>query len=462
MWRRSSYYSSYVCLLSCLVLSDCAQYHAAPLASAPHYASLTTDSKVLQNFPALKAHPFNPEDGLDVVEIEMLAVSQNPALRLARSDLGVSQAQVYAAGLLPDPQFNLAHDISHSSGVGSASAYGLNYDFGALLAHSSAKTGAQAANRQVALNLLWQEWQVIGQAQLLMVRVQMQAKILHALQRQQRFAADRAARSNQAMQQGNLTRDIANSDAVALQAIKSKIDDLKTLQLATKHDLNDLLGLSPNTVLNLQFDGQSATSIKHPPKRVDAALIQTALDHLAERRPDLQALQAGYASQDDKVHQAILAQFPALNVGLTRNQDNAGIVSDSLGITLTLPIFNRNRGNVAIEQATRQRMQDEYQIRLNQTAASVLRLQSEQQQQSAVWRSRQIKLTQLLHDVEQISSVYRQGLVDDLVWINLNNNEFSQELDLLNIEQSIREQSVGLNILLGLPVAQSQNEETVQ
>lgn len=462
MWRRSSYYSSYICLLSCLALTSCMQYHAAPLVSAPHYANLTTDTKALQNFPSLKAHPFNPDDGLDVVEIEMLAVSQNPALRLARNDLGVSQAQVYAAGLLPDPQLNLAHDISHSSGVGAASAYGFNYDFGALLAHSSAKAGAQAANRQVALNLLWQEWQVIGQAQLLMVRAQMQAKILQVLQHQQQFAADRAARSNHAMQQGILTRDIANSDVVALQAIKSKIDDLKTLQLATRHDINHLLGLSPNTVLNLQFDAQDATSIKHPPRLVDAAVINTALDHLAERRPDLQALQAGYASQDAKVHQAILAQFPALNVGLTRNQDNAGVVSDSLGITLTLPVFNRNRGNVAIEQATRQRMQYEYQMRLTQTAASVRRLQSEQQQQSAIWRSRRIKLTQLHHDVEQTSAVYHQGLVDDLVWVNLNNNEFSQELDLLNIEQSIREQGVGLNILLGLPVVQSQNEETVQ
>ncbi|MDE2420485.1 MAG: TolC family protein [Gammaproteobacteria bacterium] len=449
----------YLGLLSCLVFSGCMQYHAAPLAVAPHYASLTPNSTALQNFPTLKAHPFNPDDGLDVVEIEMLAVSQNPALQLARSDLGVSQAQAYAAGLLPDPQLSLASDISHASGVGAASSYGLNYDFGALLAHSSAKHEAEYAHHQAELNLLWQEWQVIGQAQLLMVRAQMQAKIMQTLQRQQQFAADRAARSYQAMQQGNVTRDIANSDVVALQAINSKIDDLKTLQLATRHDINDLLGISPNSMLNLQFESHKKAS---SPRRVDPSLIRVALDHLAERRPDLQALQAGYASQDAKFHRAILAQFPALNVGLTRNKDNAGLVSNSLGITLTLPIFNHNQGNVAIEQATRQRMHDEYQIRLNQTHASVLRLQSEQQQQFAVWQSRRAKLTQLRHDVDQTSVVYHQGLVDDLIWVNLNNNEFSQELDLLNIEQAIREQSVGLNILLGLPVSQSQNEETVQ
>jgi outer membrane protein TolC len=452
-------HSSSLCVLSCLALSGCVQYQVAPLAVEPHYASLTTNSSVLQKFPTLKVHPFHPEDGLDVIEIEMLAVSQNPTLRLARRDLGVAQAQAYAAGLLPDPQLNFANDISHSSGVGAASSYGLNYDFGALLAHSSAKRAAKETQLQVSSNLLWQEWQVMGQAQLLMVRAHMQAKILKVLQDQQQFAANRATRSRRAMQQGFVTRDIANSDQVTLQAIKSKIDDLKTLQLATRHDINDLLGLSPNTLLNLQFDNQGQTAAPEP---VDSHLIQLALDQISERRPDLQALQAGYASQDAKVHQAILAQFPALNVGLTRNKDNAGIISDSLGITLTLPIFNRNRGNVAIEQATRQRMQDEYQIRLNQTTASVLRLQSEQQQQVAVWRKRHAKLSQLRSDVDQTAAVYHQGLVDDLIWMNLNNNLFSLQLDLLNIEQAIREQSVGLDILLGLPASQSQNQETVQ
>jgi outer membrane protein TolC len=455
MWRHIPS----ICVLSCLALSGCMQYHAAPLAIAPHYASLTTNAAVLHKFPSLQTHPFNPADGLDVVEIEMLAVSQNPALQLARRDVGGAQAQAYAAGLLPDPQLNLASDISHTSGVGAASSYGLNYDFAALLVRSSAKQVAQSTQHQVALNLLWQEWQVMGQAQLLMVRAQMQAKILKVLQHQQQFVADRARRSQHAMQQGLMTRDIANSDEVTVQAINSKIDDLKTLQLATRHDINDLLGLSPTTTLNLQFDHQGQAL---PPVPVDVHLIQAALDQMSERRPDLQALKAGYASQDAKVHQAILAQFPALNVGLTRNKDNAGIISDSLGITLTLPIFNRNRGNVAIEQATRQRMQDEYQIRFNQTSASVLRLQSEQQQQVAIWQSRHAKLIQLRHDVDQTAAVYHQGLVDDLLWMNLNNNVFSLEFDLLNIEQAIREQSVGLNILLGLPASQSPDEEMLQ
>ncbi|WP_212815888.1 hypothetical protein, partial [Acinetobacter terrae] len=69
--------------------------------------------------------------------------------------------------------------------------------------------------QQARLNLLWQEWQVLGQAQLLMVRAQIQAKILIVLQQQQALLANRALRSTYAMQHRNITREIANSDAVA-------------------------------------------------------------------------------------------------------------------------------------------------------------------------------------------------------------------------------------------------------
>ncbi len=438
------------------MLAGCTLYHPAPLATTPHYATLKTiDSRALQAFPTIKAHPFNAADGLDTVEIEMLAVSHNPALRLARSDLSVTEAQSFAAGLLPDPQLSLAHDITHPSDVGAASSYGISYDFGALLAHSSAKKSATEANHQATLNLLWQEWQVIGQAQLLMVRARMQRDILRVLERQQHLLADRSARSDRAMQQGILSRDSANSDRVAVQAIDTKIDDQKALQATTLHDLNDLLGLPADTQLDLQLEPSFAPSTHHQTDLASALpapeLIQVALAQMAERRPDLQALQAGYASQDAKFRQAILAQFPSLNVGLTQATDAAGVVSNSLGISLSLPIFNRNRGTIAIEQATRQRMQDEYQMRLNQTESSVIRLQSEQQQQFAVWQNRQSTLRHLREDVDHARSVASTGLLDDVIWMNLNTNLLNQELELLSLEQSIREQDVGLSILLGLP-----------
>ena len=47
-------------------------------------------------------------------------------------------------------------------------------------------------------------------------------------------------------------------------------------------------------------------------------------------------------------------------------------------LRLSLPIFNRNRGNIAIEQATRKKLQDDYQNRLNIADADVRKLLADQ------------------------------------------------------------------------------------
>lgn len=452
MYKKNLYACLSGSLLFTLSLTGCVSYHALSLPTAAHYSALTVDRAALNPFPALKAHPFNPDLGLDALNIAMLAVSNNPELRLARQDTGVAEAQVYSAGLLPDPQLSLAHDIHVAAGSQAASSIGLNYDLIGLLTHSLAKKQASESLHQAELTLLWQEWQVVGQAQLLITRLQMQQKTLTVLLQNQAIAKDRVNRMTKAMQTAGVTRDQVNADMVALQAVNSRIDDLKTAQQTARHDLNALLGLAADTQLNLKFDVQDMLQL---PKVTDTQLIRIALDHINTHRPDLLALRAGYASEDAKLRQAIWSQFPSLNIGFTKARDSSGIPSQSLGISFNLPVFNGNRGNIAVEQATRQRMHEEYQSRLNQTVFEVRRLQAEQQQNVAVWQERYLRLQQLQQDVEQAAPAHAQRLMDDQIWITLQNNMLSQTLDLLNVEQAIREQAVGLNTLLGLPVSQS-------
>ena len=129
------------------------------------------------------------------------------------------------------------------------------------------------------------------------------------------------------------------------------------------------MGLAPTVQLNLTGE----MDLPEP----DPSKIETLLSRLPQRRPDLLALQAGYASQEQRFRQAILAQFPALNIGLTHARDTSGIYTAGFGIAITLPIFNRNQGNIAIERATRQRLYDEYQARLNEAFSQVARLSAE-------------------------------------------------------------------------------------
>ena len=90
-------------------VSGCTQYHAKPLATkrslltrVPHL-TINADQMPLKE---LAAHPFNPDDGLDITEVAILAIVNNPGLRSVRDGRGIARSQVMAAGVLANPQNN--------------------------------------------------------------------------------------------------------------------------------------------------------------------------------------------------------------------------------------------------------------------------------------------------------------------------------------------------------------------
>src|SRR3981081_2390015 len=96
-----------------------------------------------------------------------------------------------------------------------------------------------------------------------------------------------------------------------------------------RHDLNALLALA--TAVALHLPGLAALP------DLDEAAIEKLLPDLPRRRPDLIALQRGYAAEEMRYRAAILAQFPALGICFTRASDTSNIHTTGLGITLSLP-----------------------------------------------------------------------------------------------------------------------------
>jgi hypothetical protein len=97
-----------ICLASAF-LTACQTYEPAPLGERPELlsdvAALTISPSDLP-LPELGAHRFDPSAPLDMDEIAMIAVVNNPDLKAMRGQLGVAEAQAFAAGLLPNPQFS--------------------------------------------------------------------------------------------------------------------------------------------------------------------------------------------------------------------------------------------------------------------------------------------------------------------------------------------------------------------
>lgn len=403
-------------------------------------------------FPELATHKFDPSDGLDITEIAMIAVVNNPGLKLARDDLGIAQAQAFAAGLLPDPQISFAPQFPQNGIPGenvTAFDLGLNYNISALIMRSSRIGASKADTRKTDLALLWQEWQVVGQARLLFVRIKKEQTLLGILEENRKVAARRYSREKAALGDGNLTLARAALDADALQGIDKQINEDQRLIEKNRHALNALLGLSPDTELHLVGE----TNLPE----LDRKTIAANLPDLARHRPDLMALQAGYEAQDIRLRQAILAQFPAIDVGLIRARDNTGINYEGFSVSLNLPIFNRNRGNIAIQKATRKRMHDEFQIRLNAAHSDISRLLSDQELLEKQLKQLNIDLATLSLLADRADSAFKKGDLSLIAYSDLKYTQLSKMVEKNTIEENLLEERVALQTLVGgeLPMKES-------
>ncbi|WP_426688070.1 TolC family protein [Rhodanobacter ginsengiterrae] len=426
-------------------LAGCATYADLLLNDGAGAASVTqlVAPASAMPLPALTTHRFDPADGLDVTEVAMLAVANSPPLRVKRDELGIAQAQAFAAGLLPDPQLALSADFPRQSGAGLSTAYslGLSADISALLTRSSRLAAARSQTGQVNLDLLWAEWQTVAQARLLFDQV------VNLRAQQVRLEQEQAALStvggyiHSALQAGNLTYDSASAGLNAEADVHKRLADTAIALHQAQGDLHLLLGLAPTAKLDLV--GTPYFSQPTP------AQVQTALDDLPRRRPDLLALRAGYESQQAKLRSAILAQFPALNIGFNTARDTSAVYTNGLGIGITLPLFDRNRGNIAIEKATRQQLHDDY-------AARVLGTRSDMQRITRDLATLDGQLATLAAHAQQLDQArasaegaWQAGALDWPTYLAIRSNALGADLDLLSAQLERARQSIALEALLG-------------
>jgi len=439
-----------------LGMAGCAGYAPKPLPASPDLAPDMSQLHVAASslpLPLLQAHRFDPNDGLDMTEAAMLAVANNPELKAERKRAKVAGAQLFAARLLPDPQLSVSADHPTDQGAGLSNAYGvgLNYDLMALVTHSAVVQGAVAGSRQIDLEVLWREWQTVQQARIFYVQSSYQARRVALLREAAALYASRYTRSAKALAQGNLTLDVAGTDLTALMDADSRLNQAERDRDRIRHELNALLGLDPQAKVRL-------TPLKGTPG-VFHGDVATLLKDMPRRRPDLLALQAGYRSQEARLRQAVLAQFPSLSVGFNRAKDTSDVHTVGLGVSLNLPIFNANRGDIAVQRASRAELRQQYQARLD---AAVGQIDQLQRQQALIERQLQITgahLPELARMVKQAESAYRARNIGALTYLNMQNTLLNKQLEQADLEQAQWETRIALDTLLAWPDDTPQREQ---
>ncbi len=432
------------CLIA-LALPSCATYTPKPLTEDSDLQLSGRALAISANefpLPERGSHRFDPRRPLDMDDVALLAVAHNPDLRAARAKIGVAEAQAFAAGILPNPQVAFSYGLL-TGGPGSADSIlaSLSQDVFPLLTFSTRKAAADAAKSSVQLDLAWQEWQIVSRARLLFVDAVSLAKQRRLIEENLRLFRRRQEQTARAMRMGNEVLQTVTVDLVAFSAAESELHAIEELMLKNKHDLNALLGVTPDALLPL------TTSIRAPV--LDGAKIEPLLMDLAARRPDLLALQAAYAAEEERVWQTIIEQFPRLSVGPSYSRDTTAIRSLPTGITISLPIFDRNQGNIAIEHATREQLWEEYRARLATAYGEAKRLISELQLLEAHYRSSLESVRKLRETVITAEPAFSAGNLDERTFLDLRTSLLAKEITTAKLEQAIWEQRIGLQTLIG-------------
>ncbi|ULU26480.1 TolC family protein [Dyella terrae] len=429
-----------VLLAACI--AGCATYQAKPL---PEQASSASSLSQLQGYDSAVSP-------LDMAAVERLVLLNNPDLRSQHARRQAAQEQRKQDGVLPNPVVggNAGYLLS---GVGDATAWtaSISQDITSLITLRPRREAAQAAADEVDAGLLWEQWQVVGKARLLVIDL-VEGERQIALQQQALDAlAQRESRIVSAVSAGNMERVAVASDLAAAADARTALNDLQRRQLDLHQQLNALLGLKPDVVVPL------AQTL--PPPSVDAASIHEQFADVSRRRPDLVALQLGYRAQEATLRAAVLAQFPALAIGYDASQDNSKVRNGGPAVSFTLPLFDHNQHNVAIAKATREQLQVEYTVRLATSRDEVDALLTHYAQLDVQRQALVPATDDAVRASAQAGHAAQAGLLDLRNVTDLHVAALNRQLAQLSTEQAMLEQQTALELLVGrgMPTALEQD-----
>ncbi|WP_284259449.1 TolC family protein [Acidocella aquatica] len=345
-----------------LALAGCTMYHAAPLSLKPPLQ--TSVAGLNRNLPDGTAVQLGMP--LSARNVAALAVLNDPDLVAARAAHGVAQADLLSAGLLPDPVISGGF-AALISGPGSAPSItgSLMQDVSALITYSANVRAAKAGVAQVDADILWQEWQVASAAEQLCILIQGDNETLDSLRADQNALTAVNTSTSNATASGNLTIAQSSSSLAALATTATALNNARQTLAQDQDALDALLDLQPGVVIDIKAG---------PVDQIDPALANEAIATLASRRPDLIALRYGYQQADARLRAAILTQFLPVTVGAAGGSDTSKVVSIGPQVSLTLPLFNRNRGGIASATATRAQLAAQFNASLASAQGSAAAL----------------------------------------------------------------------------------------
>jgi outer membrane protein, heavy metal efflux system len=152
------------------------------------------------------------------------------------------------------------------------------------------------------------------------------------------------------------------------------------------------------------------------------------------------------------VRAAVLAQFPKVVLGFNPHSSDNGpgsIHTMGFGITVDLPIFDRNQGNIAIETATRQKLFDEYAARVFEARSDIATAVADIRSLSRQVAAAEAALPVLRHLVDIAKEASDVGAADVLGYFQARINVNNKSLQIIKLKQQLVDSRIALELASG-------------
>jgi outer membrane protein TolC len=438
--------------IALLVLEGCTTYHPVPLDKAtvsqelkpPSVDVLRVDARTIKH-PILKPLNFDESDGLSPDEAAVLSVIANTELRAVRDKRGIAAAQLVQAGILPNPQVSYGMDFpSGGTTLNTVNAFGLvfGWDVRFLITRWAEIDSAKTNAASVDLDVAWQEWQVSEGAKQHVYRLYFLKNQLDVAKDGEKGLRENVEAIKEAVDFGDMTVIDLSAAESALRVIQLSAQQIDQQLNDERIAFNQSIGFPPEQIVPIQEDIV-------PPALKKVPSLNLLLDGIEDRRLDLLALKLGYESQESRVRGAILAQFPRVNIGFSQLRDTSNVVTSGFGITIDLPIFDRNQGQIAIERATRKQLFDEYVDRLYKAQSDIATILADIRSVNQQIDTTQETVKTLERLVKTYYKAFLEGNADVISYYNARNELIFKQIDVFKLKQTRADLAIALEIAVG-------------
>lgn len=283
-------------------------------------------------------------------QLLVLASERSPKISIAKAQLQVVDAVKKTASMLPNPTLTLGSEYNLSRSAESPWLWSVSTDWlldiglRRQLRVTAADANVQAARLDYAEAL----WAVRSELRASLLSYLISTRRVQLLAEAQKYQARLLEMRRERIAQGESAEGDALQVELELALTKGNLADATRISSQSLAQIAATLGMPLSALQSQSFIWDDLLQV--------TALDEESLSHLRDKallsRTDLERAVIDYQRCELSLQQAVHEQYPQFSVGPGYSWDH-GMKKLSLGLSLGLPVFNRNQGPIAEAQAAR-------------------------------------------------------------------------------------------------------------